>query len=75
MKSILSLNVNVLIGFTLSLVTGIKTREFPLLTLKVLPLLQMIRFLRAWVLPSGFTGVNCVVAAVTACGAYLLNAA
>ena len=34
------------IGFAISLATGMKNREFPSLTLKFLPPLQMIRFLR-----------------------------
>ncbi|CAF1442871.1 unnamed protein product [Rotaria magnacalcarata] len=40
------LDILTLFGFTISLATGLKTREFPSLTLKFLPPLQMIRFLR-----------------------------
>jgi hypothetical protein len=45
-QPVIALDILTLIGFTLSLITGIKTREFPSLTLKSLPPLQMIRFLR-----------------------------
>jgi len=45
-RPVIALDILTLIGFTLSLTTGLKTREFPSLTLKFLPPLQMIRFLR-----------------------------
>jgi hypothetical protein len=45
-RPVIALDVLTLFGFTLSLVTRIKTGEFPSLTLKFLPPLQMIRFLR-----------------------------
>jgi hypothetical protein len=45
-RPVIALDILTLMGFTLSLATGIKTREFPNLILKFLPLLQMIRFLR-----------------------------
>jgi hypothetical protein len=45
-RPVIGIDILTLIGFTLSLMTGIKTREFPLITLKFLPPLQMIRFLR-----------------------------
>jgi hypothetical protein len=45
-RPVIVLDILTLFGFTLSLITGVKTREFPLLTLKFLPPLQMIRFLR-----------------------------
>jgi hypothetical protein len=45
-RPVIALDILTLIGFTMALTTGIQTREFPSLTLKFLPPLQMIRFLR-----------------------------
>ena len=45
-RPVILLDILTLLGFTLSLATGMTRREFPSLTLKFLPPLQMIRFLR-----------------------------
>ena len=45
-RPVIALDILTLMGFTLALATGVRTREFPSLTLKFLPPLQMIRFLR-----------------------------
>ena len=45
-RPVILLDIFTLFGFTLSLATGMAKREFPSLTLKFLPPLQMIRFLR-----------------------------
>lgn len=45
-RPVILLDIFTLYGFTVSLVTGMQTGEFPSLTLKFLPPLQMIRFLR-----------------------------
>lgn len=45
-RPVVLLDILTLLGFTLSLATGMARREFPSLTLKFLPPLQMIRFLR-----------------------------
>ncbi|CAF0755796.1 unnamed protein product [Rotaria sordida] len=45
-RLVIVLDILTLFGFILALTTGIKIRKFPLLTLKFLPPLQMIRFLR-----------------------------
>ena len=45
-RPVIVLDILTLLGFTLSLITGITQLEFPSLTLKFLPPLQMIRFLR-----------------------------
>jgi hypothetical protein len=45
-RPVIAVDILTLIGFTLSLATGLQTREFPSITLKFLPPLQMIRFLR-----------------------------
>jgi hypothetical protein len=45
-RPVIVLDTLTLFGFTVALATGMTTREFPSLTLKFLPPLQMIRFLR-----------------------------
>ncbi|CAF1175559.1 unnamed protein product [Rotaria sp. Silwood1] len=45
-RPVIVLDILTLFGFILALATGIKIGRFPLLTLKFLPPLQMIRFLR-----------------------------
>jgi hypothetical protein len=45
-RPVIVLDILTLFGFALSLATGITTGEFPEITLKFLPPLQMIRFLR-----------------------------
>ncbi|CAF2650656.1 unnamed protein product [Rotaria sp. Silwood2] len=45
-RPVIVLDILTLFGFMLALATGIKIGKFPLLTLKFLPPLQMIRFLR-----------------------------
>ncbi|UJR35939.1 hypothetical protein I4U23_028680 [Adineta vaga] len=45
-RPVIVLDTLTLFGFTITLATGMRTREFPPLTLKFLPPLQMIRFLR-----------------------------
>lgn len=45
-RPVILLDIFTLLGFTLSLATGMTKGEFPSLTLKFLPPLQMIRFLR-----------------------------
>ena len=45
-RPVILLDVLTLLGFTISLATSMQLRAFPSLTLKVLPPLQMIRFLR-----------------------------
>mgnify|MGYP001131370004 CR=1 FL=1 len=46
LRPVVFIDILTLFGFTLSLITGIQKCEFPSLTLKFLPPLQMIRFLR-----------------------------
>ncbi|CAF1135193.1 unnamed protein product [Adineta steineri] len=45
-RPVIILDILTLLGFTISLGTGMKAGEFPTITLKCLPPLQMIRFLR-----------------------------
>lgn len=45
-RPVILLDILTLLGFTISLATGMQLRAFPSLTLKLLPPLQMIRFLR-----------------------------
>jgi hypothetical protein len=45
-RAVIVIDILTLLGFVLSLATGLTTGEFPELTLKFLPPLQMIRFLR-----------------------------
>lgn len=45
-RSVIILDIVTLLGFALSLATGVTTGEFPEFVLKFLPLLQMIRFVR-----------------------------
>ncbi|CAF1002175.1 unnamed protein product [Rotaria sordida] len=45
-RSVIVLDILTLLGFALSISTGITTGEFPEIILKFLPLLQMIRFIR-----------------------------
>lgn len=45
-RPVIFIDILTLFGFTLSLITGVQKQEFPSLTLKFLPPLQMIRFLR-----------------------------